>query len=57
MNIYEFPNGQVEKHYPDGRQEVYYPDGIIKFILATGEEELQFNDGTKRKYLSKVIVC
>ena len=45
LEIYEFPNGQVEKHSSDGRKEICFPDGTRKFIHATGMQESLFPDG------------
>jgi hypothetical protein len=45
-NIYEFLDGQLEKHFPDGRQEIHYPDHLLRFVSPTGDEELRFPDGT-----------
>lgn len=34
--IFEFPNGQVERHYPDGRKIVKFSDGTKKRIFPNG---------------------
>jgi hypothetical protein len=47
--MYEFSNGQVEKHYLDGSKEMYYPDGTVKFVFSTGEEQVRFPDGNIRR--------
>ena len=43
--IYEFPNGQVERHYPDGRKIVKFPDGTKKRIFPGGLVETFVADG------------
>ncbi|KAJ1462935.1 T-complex protein 10, C-terminal domain-containing protein, partial [Pelagophyceae sp. CCMP2097] len=32
MEVFEFPNGQVEKHDRDGTKEILFPDGTRKVI-------------------------
>ncbi len=38
MELFEFPNGQKEKHYVDGSKEITFNDGTIKFIPRGGTE-------------------
>lgn len=38
VQLYEYPNQQVERHFPDGRKEV---------TLPTGGRRVQLSDGTK----------
>eukprot|EP01039_Chlorochromonas_danica_P001633 gene1633-1782_t len=45
LEVYEFPNGQVEKHYADGRKEVIFPDQTRKVIETDGIQESHFPDG------------
>ncbi|TPX30558.1 hypothetical protein SmJEL517_g05894 [Synchytrium microbalum] len=53
LQIYEFANGQVEKHYPDSR-EIHFPDGTKKYIFADGDEECVFPDGSyARRHATK----
>eukprot|EP00794_Sanderia_malayensis_P014387 gene14387-15884_t len=46
LEMFEFSNGQVEKHYPNGRKEIIYPDKTVKCIFVNGAEETVFADGT-----------
>ena len=32
VEVFEFPNGQVERHYPDGRKDIRFPDGTRKTV-------------------------
>ena len=32
VEVFEFPNGQVERHYPDGRKDIRFPDGTRKMV-------------------------
>lgn len=53
VEIYEFPNGQVERHFPDGRKEIDFPDKTRKFIHNNGDQESIFSDGViVREYAS-----
>lgn len=45
VKIYNFPNGQTEKHLPSGDKEIIYPDGTIKTIFENGNEEILYPDG------------
>ncbi|KAJ3043269.1 hypothetical protein HK097_001775 [Rhizophlyctis rosea] len=45
LQLYEFDNGQVEKHYPDGTNEITFSDGTVKYSFPNGEEESIFPDG------------
>ncbi|KAG8230875.1 hypothetical protein J437_LFUL011516 [Ladona fulva] len=45
LEILEFPNGQVERHF-QGTVEVAFPDGTVRIIQADGREELRLPDGT-----------
>ena len=45
LEVYEFPNGQVEKHSTDGRKEICFPDGTRKVIHPNGIQESLFPDG------------
>ena len=49
LQLFKFPNGQVEKHFPDGTKEITFPDGIIKMIYTDGEEETIFPNGVIQK--------
>ena len=37
LQLYEFENGQVEKHYPDGTNEITFSDGTVKYSFPNGE--------------------
>ena len=45
LNIYQYANGQIEKHLLDGNKEITYPDGTIKTIFENGNEEIVYPDG------------
>lgn len=49
MEMFEFSNGQREKHFPDGRKEILFPDGTLKNIHINKEEESIFPDGTVQR--------
>lgn len=36
LEVYEFPNKQVEMHFPDGIKEIIFPDGTRKVINPDG---------------------
>lgn len=36
LEVYEFPNKQVEMHFPDGIKEIIFPDGTRKIINPDG---------------------
>ncbi|GAB0180493.1 centromere protein J [Grus japonensis] len=46
LEILQFSNGQIEKHYPDGKKEITFPDQTIKNLFTDGQEESIFPDGT-----------
>ncbi|XP_068786395.1 centromere protein J [Struthio camelus] len=46
LEVLQFSNGQIEKHYPDGRKEITFPDQTIKNLFLDGQEESIFPDGT-----------
>lgn len=52
LEVYEFPNRQVEKHFPGGRKEILFPDGTRKVVAPDGSEENYFPDGTVVRELS-----
>ena len=45
LEVYEFPNGQVEKHFSDGSKEIFFPDNTRKVIHVDGTHESVFPDG------------
>ena len=32
VEVFHFPNGQIEKHFPNGIKEIIFPDNTIKYI-------------------------
>lgn len=46
LQVYHFPNDQLEKHYPDGTKEITFPNQSVKFLFADGSEESVLVDGT-----------
>ena len=38
LEVYEFPNNQVERHFSDGSKEIVHPDGTMRHILSDGRE-------------------
>ncbi|XP_075706113.1 centrosomal P4.1-associated protein [Rhinoderma darwinii] len=46
LEILQFSNGQIEKHFPDGKKEITFPDQTIKNLYRDGREESIFPDGT-----------
>ncbi|XP_074641974.1 uncharacterized protein LOC141899510 isoform X2 [Tubulanus polymorphus] len=46
LEILQFPNNQIEKHYPDGTREITFPDHTMKYLFPNGAEESIFGDGT-----------
>lgn len=47
LEVYEFPNKQVEKHYKDGNKEIIFPDHTKKIIRVNGVNESIFPDGIR----------
>jgi len=47
--LYEFQDGQFERHHPDGSKEIHFPNGTSKRIKPSGSEEVTFPDGTVRQ--------
>ena len=46
LQIFQFANAQVEKHYIDGTKEIQFPDQTIKYLFPDGSAESVFLDGT-----------
>ncbi|XP_075448426.1 centrosomal P4.1-associated protein isoform X1 [Ascaphus truei] len=46
LEILQFSNGQIEKHFSDGKKEITFPDQTIKNLYLDGREESIFPDGT-----------
>ncbi|KPP69914.1 hypothetical protein Z043_111293 [Scleropages formosus] len=46
IEVLQFPNNQIEKHFPDGRKEITFPDQTVKNLFPDGKEESIFPDGT-----------
>ena len=45
LEVYEFPNKQIERHFSDGTKEIVFPDNTKKIIRSTGVHESYFPDG------------
>ena len=45
MEVYEFPNNQIERHYADGLKEIDFPDHTRKVVYPDGLQESYFPDG------------
>lgn len=45
LEIFEFPNGQVERHKKDGSKDIHFPDGTRKFVDPDGRSQTRFPDG------------
>ncbi|ETV95707.1 hypothetical protein H310_11123 [Aphanomyces invadans] len=45
--VFDFPNGQVEKHHANGAKEITFVDGTTKRIETNGDEWSTFPDGTR----------
>jgi len=37
LEIFEFQDGQIEKHYPDGLREIVFSDKTVKYVFPNGE--------------------
>ena len=46
LQVFKFPNGQIEKHYTDKTKEIIFPDKVVKLIYANGCEESRLTNGT-----------
>lgn len=49
LQIFQFANGQLEKHFPNKHKEINFPDGTVKKIAPDEGEETIFPDGTVQK--------
>ena len=45
LEVYEFPNNQIERHYADGLKEIDFPDHTRKVVYPDGLQESYFPDG------------
>lgn len=45
--VYQYPNGQVERFYASGKAEITYPDKTIKYKHPNGKIEIKYFDGTR----------
>ena len=43
LEVYEFPNGQVEKRHKDGTLEIHFPDSTVKYVYSDGQVILILN--------------
>lgn len=55
LQVFQFSNGQVEKHFQDGKKEILFTDGTVKTIGQDGQEESVFPDGTKQRIDGKGV--
>ncbi|MCJ8732243.1 hypothetical protein PDJAM_G00209100 [Pangasius djambal] len=46
MEVLQFPNNQIEKHFTDGHKEITFPDQTVKNLYPDGREESVLIDGT-----------
>ncbi|XP_046701918.1 LOW QUALITY PROTEIN: centromere protein J [Silurus meridionalis] len=46
MEVLQFPNNQIEKHFVDGHKEITFPDQTVKTLYPDGREESVLVDGT-----------
>ncbi|XP_053351807.1 centromere protein J isoform X1 [Clarias gariepinus] len=46
MEVLQFPNNQIEKHFIDGHKEIIFPDQTVKNLYPDGREETVLADGT-----------
>ncbi|KAL2306199.1 hypothetical protein Nmel_004114 [Mimus melanotis] len=54
LEVLQFPNNQIEKHYPDGTQEIVLPDHI------DGQREIDNAQLRRREHLDgtvKTVFC
>nr|XP_039255743.1 centromere protein J-like [Styela clava] len=47
LQVFEFPNKQVEHHFPDGTKQITFPDQTVKYLHTDGTEQTVFPDGTE----------
>ncbi|XP_027008297.2 centromere protein J isoform X2 [Tachysurus fulvidraco] len=46
LEVLQFPNNQIEKHFTDGHKEITFPDQTVKNLYPDGREESVLLDGT-----------
>ncbi|XP_068433526.1 uncharacterized protein si:ch211-140l13.3 isoform X2 [Clinocottus analis] len=46
LEVFHFPNKQIEKRHPGGKREILFPDQTIKYLEPDGSERTIFPDGT-----------
>ncbi|CAJ1372814.1 unnamed protein product [Effrenium voratum] len=51
--LYQFNDGQTERHCLDGSKEIRFPNGTTKKIFDDGSEEVCFADGTMKRTSAK----
>ncbi|XP_046662432.1 centromere protein J isoform X1 [Homalodisca vitripennis] len=49
LEVWDFPNGQVEKNHTNGMVEVIFPNDVRKITYPDGSEEIFYADGTTLK--------
>uniref|UniRef100_A0A8B9QQW3 Centromere protein J C-terminal domain-containing protein n=1 Tax=Anas platyrhynchos TaxID=8839 RepID=A0A8B9QQW3_ANAPL len=59
LEVLQFPNNQIEKHYPDGTQEIVFPDHtvnnrqcllinlLVTIAFRNGDKTVVFSNGQK----------
>ncbi|TNN53489.1 Centromere protein J [Liparis tanakae] len=45
VEVFHFPNKQIEKRHPGGKREILFPDQTIKYLEPDGSERTIFPDG------------
>lgn len=43
LEVLQFANGQVEKHFPDGTQEILFPDNTVGFLIYYSSHHLSLH--------------
>lgn len=58
MQLYHFPNQQVERHFLDGLKEITFPDGNVKVFMPNGEVQALSNEtpASRRGGSSRLIL-
>ncbi|XP_054475074.1 uncharacterized protein si:ch211-140l13.3 [Anoplopoma fimbria] len=46
LEVFHFPNKQIEKRHPGGKREILFPDQTIKYLEPDSSERTIFPDGT-----------
>ena len=54
--MYQFSNGQIERHFPNGDKAVQYPNGQFKILHSNGDYEVHHPSGKTEKYVNGNLV-